>query len=818
MRHTALASGLSCLALLVFGAGHPSRRPTERLTISHPQANLEQMLHQGAHLFASAHYEAAAGLFEAGLRQAQAARDPRLQVLFLNNLAGCRMASFQYGKALEAYLAARKLAEQRSDGRAAAAIWGNLASLYSLMGDTQAAEAAAEQAWRLAEQNPPPDPRLLLRLATIQARRGKLTTAWPLFQRAIRAADEAGDDQAYGQACRTLGYECVQAGWLELAEQMLLEAFRQQRLAKAPDIYLAYRNLALLRMAQGDLRAADRLMEAALAAARARSALVPLWSLYYERGRLRLRQNRLPDALNDFRQALDLARRWRLEALPADNFRISLDTGIQQVYAALTETAATLALRTKRQSLAREAFEAAEENRAAALRALLEQEARSESRLSPAYGEILAELHGLEASLWKRDDPALRARLREVQRQLVELELEAGIRGGGESSFRWEPRGRLLERVQHCLRDDEAFIAFHLGEQASYRWAITRHGFAMARVPGRAEISSLLRSFIEAARGDAVEPSGRRLYQALFGSLDAEFTRKPIWLLALETDLFEAPLAALVVERRQGRPVYLSERHALQVVPNAYWLGSAGELGWDGEFVGLGDPIYNLADERWVGRLRPSAVKSALGLLPPSGQVRRQAELELARLPGSGREVRACAAHWSQTRLLEGEQASLERLREAVSRRPAIVHIAAHVLERGPEGTQALLALSLDQEGRLQVVGPATIRAWGAAPCLVVLSGCNSGLGPALPGAGLLGFSRAWLVAGARAVIASLWPTPDDSGELFQAFYSHLKNWRGLGSRAPLLALQQAQRDMLASGNWRARPSYWAAYFIIGAH
>jgi CHAT domain-containing protein len=191
---------------------------------------------------------------------------------------------------------------------------------------------------------------------------------------------------------------------------------------------------------------------------------------------------------------------------------------------------------------------------------------------------------------------------------------------------------------------------------------------------------------------------------------------------------------------------------------------------------------------------------------------------ELPRLPGSSKEVRSCAAIWegSSARVLEGLEATPANLSSALREKPDVLHLATHVLASDGEPAQASIMLSLGPDGRSEGLLPAAIRGLGPAPALVVLSGCQSGRGPALPGAGLLGLSRAWLAAGARAVVASLWATPDDSGQLFVRFYSHLQRMRHEGARAPTLALRQAQLEMLACGDWRARPEYWAAYVVIG--
>jgi CHAT domain-containing protein len=100
---------------------------------------------------------------------------------------------------------------------------------------------------------------------------------------------------------------------------------------------------------------------------------------------------------------------------------------------------------------------------------------------------------------------------------------------------------------------------------------------------------------------------------------------------------------------------------------------------------------------------------------------------------------------------------------------------------------------------------------------LVVLSGCSSAAGKATPGAGLLGLTRAWMSAGATHVIATHWPTPDDSGELFTSFYHHLRAERPVSNNAmPAIALRMAQLDMMRLSGWRASPRYWAAYQLTG--
>jgi len=94
---------------------------------------------------------------------------------------------------------------------------------------------------------------------------------------------------------------------------------------------------------------------------------------------------------------------------------------------------------------------------------------------------------------------------------------------------------------------------------------------------------------------------------------------------------------------------------------------------------------------------------------------------------------------------------------------------------------------------------------------LVVLSGCETGRGQAHGGEGLLGLSRAFLFAGARSLLVSLWPVSDSSTALLmQRFYRGLLD--GLDKDE---ALVRAQRELMHHSRF-AHPYHWAAFVLNG--
>jgi len=317
---------------------------------------------------------------------------------------------------------------------------------------------------------------------------------------------------------------------------------------------------------------------------------------------------------------------------------------------------------------------------------------------------------------------------------------------------------------------------------------------------------------------------GHRLFCMLFGQLDPPFRRRTRWLLAPDAQLFELPFAALTVEMAPHGPVYLVERHSLEMIPGAGMLVAAGpsrENSPSGPFVGIADAIYNRADPRWQASGRRSMLVSIWDVFTGWNIFAAHAsastsELDLARLAGSAREAKSCAAAWGGPRppvLLEGAAASRARLRAALDSHPAVLHIATHFVHSRQGNRSGLIVLSLTGTGQPEVLGPAEIATWNLHGAQVSLSGCSSGSADTLPATGLMGLTRAWLAAGAKAVVASLWPGSDDDGALFLSFYRHAREAPQAGSA---LALQYAQLDMLRSRTWRSNPLYWGAYFVTG--
>jgi hypothetical protein len=176
---------------------------------------------------------------------------------------------------------------------------------------------------------------------------------------------------------------------------------------------------------------------------------------------------------------------------------------------------------------------------------------------------------------------------------------------------------------------------------------------------------------------------------------------------------------------------------------------------------------------------------------------------ELPPLPRARAEADALVARWPGAARLEGEEAGEAAVIGAIGGR-GLVHFAAHAVtdEVFPDRSGLILA-GADRLTAAEIAGlPLDGR-------LVVLSACRSAGGRVAGGEGPLGVSRAFLRAGARTVVATLWPLRDEDAEaLFSSFAGHLADGLPAGR-----ALSQAQKERIAAG---APTEAWAGVVLLG--
>lgn len=96
----------------------------------------------------------------------------------------------------------------------------------------------------------------------------------------------------------------------------------------------------------------------------------------------------------------------------------------------------------------------------------------------------------------------------------------------------------------------------------------------------------------------------------------------------------------------------------------------------------------------------------------------------------------------------------------------------------------------------------------------VVLSACETGLGAAESGQGILGLRASFIAAGVNRLVLSLWKVPDQSSTmLMEHFYSNLL----IGKQPPAVALKNAQNAVKNApyGAFK-NPIHWMGWVLVG--
>ncbi len=743
--------------------------------------------------------------YREGYQDALRRQDERAAVGYLNGIAACQLTQLRYGDALETLLEAKSHAGAMGDWEALGAIAVNLSSVYLQVWDFDSALKEAEEGRAAAAHLRRPYflPNLMIQLAYSHEilRDG---SAESLYRQGIAAAEAARDKPLEALGRDLLGAEQLRQGQLQEAERSIRAGMRLRESASPKDLGYSWRWMGALKLASGDLTEAARYTDLALNAERR----APAYLLIHQRGEIRGAAGNPSQALDDFELAANLASRWRLQVLPSSSALTAANERLErEVFTSFIEAAAREALRTGSRRWAEKAFQAVELNRAASLRESLALSDAWHRKLPPDYWETLARLRAVDSQSLLKMPPrkvAPNDESRRLRLELAEMEAKAGLGFPAKNSEIFRDQTSLIH-FQQGLGRTEVLLSFHLGEHESYLWIVTRETLQLKKIAARREIQTqvlALEEAVRAGRPEAVE-LGERLYKELFGQLERRAAAKPSWLLSLDGTLFEAPFAALVTERKGGKVNYLVSKHAVQTIPGALLLSKRSEAG-TGWFLGVGDPIYNAADPRRGEQKSTSLLNQFWTLTAGTAEP----PMQFGRLVGTAEELRAGAANWGgRSLLLEGASARRDLFLARLAGGPSVVHLATHVISHG---AQSLIAFGLGPNGESEFLTTTDVASLRVPGAMVAMSGCDTGRGEALAGAGLQGLTRAWQVAGASAVLATAWPVRDSTGNIFASFYRNLR-------QAPAAeALRLSQMEMLQSGTWRALPSYWAAYRLIG--
>ena len=472
-------------------------------------------------------------------------------------------------------------------------------------------------------------------------------------------------------------------------------------------------------------------------------------------------------------------------------------------------------------SWAERAFEIHERRRARVLLDLLSAPRGDHPELE-AERMIQSELNLVErrrASASPDELPELARRLRELTDRLAELRAQGAAVAAAEPLDVEDIRRNVLDA-------DTVLLAYALGGTRSFLWIVDTEGILhSAELPAAAELEAQAQAAYGALalrprregrdrRRAALCRASRTLLGPLRELLAGPLAGRRLAIMAdgaLERLAFGALPLPLNDEPLDDdcSDSFLLESHEVVQLPSASMTAALRKRRAQGSapppsILMVADPVFGGDDPRSEAGQRRTAVggSRALRRLPHTV---REAKVVLRTAEAAGRERRALLGfNATKAELLGGGMGDFE-----------ILHFATHGLLDPEHPELSALALSqVNADGRTvdDRLYAHEIQALDLNARLVVLSACETALGPELRGEGLLGLTRAFLQAGADRLLVSLWNVDDAAGaELMERLYRHL--WiEGLPAAA---ALRAAQLDLLASPHHGA-PYFWAGFIVQG--
>jgi CHAT domain-containing protein/tetratricopeptide (TPR) repeat protein len=382
-----------------------------------------------------------------------------------------------------------------------------------------------------------------------------------------------------------------------------------------------------------------------------------------------------------------------------------------------------------------------------------------------------------------------------------------------------------LPQIQSAVLDENSvLLEYALGAERSFLFVAAKNSLKVLELPKRAEIEALARAFYDSLKmpRKALPDETEKQTEIRLQKADAELRRTSAELgkmlllpaagaienkrlLIVSSEVLQyIPFAAL--KNPNSAAQFLIETNEIVNLPSASALATLRKNERQSptkELAVFADPVFDKNDVR----LRPAVRQNADST----------ARSNYSRLVFSGQEAEKIALFVPPEKRFAatGLEANLANLRKQDLSQYRILHFATHSLldPRFNELSGVVLSL-VDEKGnsqdgvwRLNEIYNLRLNAR-----LVVLSACETALGAEIRGEGLVGFTHAFMYAGAKSVAASLWLVDDrPTFKLMERFYQAMLK----ENLPPSKALQKAQISMIKEKGLDA-PFYWAAFTLQG--
>ena len=792
--------------------------------------------------------------YRRALKLAQQVGWPLAEASALSNIGKIYSDAADWQQALEYYHQALPIIKSLGSKRNEALTLNNIGIAYSLSGEQEKALPYLQESLVLirAAGDKDSEAYFLVNIGRVYTRLGEFDKALTYYSQAQAIQKQTGNNSQEGETIDSMGAAYAAFGQFEKAVEYHRQAIEIQR--KAGNVRreaLALTNLGKVYNLLGQPGKALEQFDQALAIIRsidASSAAAALEGI----ARAELKRGNLAEARKQITESLALIETVRARSSSLQ-MRASYRASVEKAYEFYIDVLMQQHAANPAQGYDAEALQASERGRA---RSLLE-------RLNEARIDIR---QGVDAALVEKERDLSRVLNAKAQREM-QLKLRKGSReeladlqkeiGALEDEYQQvqakiretspqyaaltQPRPLGLKEIQQQLDPNTVLLEYSLGEAHSYLWAVTPDSLKSFVLPKREEIQKVAQQVYEslvarsvakpletvdqrkariAQADEQFEQSANELSRLILAPATAELGSKRLIVVA-DGALQYVPFSALSLSSVVERPLILD--HEVVSLPSASAFAvqrqnlAARKPAPKGVAV-IADPVFSPTDQRLkipgaaeavattatrIIEHLPSGANGGQASIPRLPFTRWEADQILAVAP-AGANLKALDFHANRSIATSGELSNYR-----------YVHFATHgYLDTTRANLSAIVLSLVDANGKPEdgFLRTHDIYNLKLPAELVVLSACETGLGKDVQGEGLEGLTRAFMYAGARRVVMSLWNVNDKAtASLMQRLYTGMLR----GNKTPAAALRAAQIEMLRTKQWQS-PYYWAAFMMQG--
>lgn len=379
------------------------------------------------------------------------------------------------------------------------------------------------------------------------------------------------------------------------------------------------------------------------------------------------------------------------------------------------------------------------------------------------------------------------------------------------------PTMMSVSAIQQELLDEKtALVQFYVSSPASYAWIITKSGTQLIGLPPKDVLDRQVRRVVKFGE-DGLWTNDQERALASFGRIIRPIfaaSQSTRWVVVPDGALYSFPFALLSMMGKTEREILkIPSASSVRALRSA---DSSAHVAH--KLAVFADPVFDADDSR-VSALSAHTKDLRAGAAALHHHKRRSHNDSYPRLPFTREEAALISAFVPRARVMSflDFAAGLDALADNRLSDFKIIHFATHSLVdyRHPELSRIVLSLVTKKgTARPGYLLLKDIYAMKLSSDLVVLSSCRGAAGREGAGEGPMSLSRAFLFAGSRSVLSTLWEADDETtAGLMGRFYRHMLN----ENLSPLDALAKTQFEFRHHRVRRLRnPYYWAGFELYG--